>query len=765
MMQICVLIAWIFAILVSALMFASVSVQAQSWPGPTFHEFCGENNGDPSDSLIGNGLDWNRPGFGYYPDTYCIYWGYIEPSPGTWDLTHLTNYGSLIQSWPTGSSNTLVLLDGWPSWEPSTNPSVWLPDWTNYMNKVVSYLYAPPFNCRYFQVWNEAFPNNGGYWSDSNWSNYFKYVHLPASQVIHSYPGAKVVYGGYPSRYGASVSDYTNQLTIYNAWPTVDVLDLHYYTPYQWSRLRAAADNNGFTNMAIWQSEVGVGGYSSQPNSFIANEYTRAFAWALTNNWNMNNKYKWIYYSSWATDGSGLYTGSLAALTCHGQQLQELVALLGTNLITPYFGITGSLPGLSQASLPNNSTSIESVRTGNKIIIFVHLSPGDWTNNSTVNLTFPIANNLVTSAQRIDLAGALESLTTSGTMSTTVSVSTHDATGSSALAWNNVSLATGRAATFYLLLTINDGVPGKIESENYTVGQDMQTMPCSDADGGYQVGYTSTGSYMDYNVNVATSGTYNVDLRVATANSNTQLKLMSGSAVLATVNVPSTGGWNNWQTVTAKGVNLAAGIQTLRVVISVPAINLNWLNFTLDLPNPWSSADIGSVGIAGTASYSNDVFIVQGSGADIWGTADAFQYVWQMASGDCSVTAKILNMQNTDPWAKAGVMIRESLTASSTHAMMMITPGQGSGFEYRAATGGATVNALGAAVAAPYWLRVKRTGNSFSGYISSDGNTWTQVGATQTITMANNTYVGLCLTSHANAILCTAAYTNVTTVP
>ena len=80
------------------------------------------------------------------------------------------------------------------------------------------------------------------------------------------------------------------------------------------------------------------------------------------------------------------------------------------------------------------------------------------------------------------------------------------------------------------------------------------------------------------------------------------------------------------------------------------------------LPSPWQTQDVGSVGLSGWANYSGSTFTAAGSGADIWGAADGFRYIYEPASGDCSITALVQGLQNTDPWAKAGVMIRETLS-------------------------------------------------------------------------------------------------------
>jgi regulation of enolase protein 1 (concanavalin A-like superfamily) len=64
----------------------------------------------------------------------------------------------------------------------------------------------------------------------------------------------------------------------------------------------------------------------------------------------------------------------------------------------------------------------------------------------------------------------------------------------------------------------------------------------------------------------------------------------------------------------------------------------------------------------------------------------------------------------------------------------------------------------------PYWVKVTRTGNTFTCYCSSNGSTWTQT-SSQTITMATNVYIGLCVTSHDDGTVCTATFDNVCATP
>ena len=140
------------------------------------------------------------------------------------------------------------------------------------------------------------------------------------------------------------------------------------------------------------------------------------------------------------------------------------------------------------------------------------------------------------------------------------------------------------------------------------------------------------------------------------------------------------------------------------------------------LPSPWQDLDIGAVGAAGGASYSNGVFTVRGAGADIWNTADGFHFVYQPLDGDGSITARVVSVQNVYVWTKAGVMIRNTLEANSAHGHMLVSAAKGEAFQYRTQAGGTSLSAAGAAAPAPYWVKVVRSGNVLTGYPSAPGN-------------------------------------------
>jgi hypothetical protein len=183
------------------------------------------------------------------------------------------------------------------------------------------------------------------------------------------------------------------------------------------------------------------------------------------------------------------------------------------------------------------------------------------------------------------------------------------------------------------------------------------------------------------------------------------------------------------------------------------------------LPSPWQTSDIGAVAAAGSAAYSAGTFTVNGSGADIWGTADEFRYVYQTSTGDCEMRSRVATIQNTDVWAKAGVMIRETTVAGSMFAAVFITPGNGVSFQQRTTTGGTAVQVQVTGITAPRYVRVLRSGSTFSGYYSSDGTTWTQIGSNVTITMASSATIGLAVTSHNDGVVCTATLDNAVATP
>ena len=111
---------------------------------------------------------------------------------------------------------------------------------------------------------------------------------------------------------------------------------------------------------------------------------------------------------------------------------------------------------------------------------------------------------------------------------------------------------------------------------------------------------------------------------------------------------------------------------------------------------PTTSVDIGQVAAAGSTSTANGVYTVRASGADIWGTQDEFRFVHAQLSGDGEITARVDSLTATDPWTKAGVMIRETLNANSRFAYTLVSAGNGVSFQHRLLAGGSAVQPVDA---------------------------------------------------------------------
>jgi hypothetical protein len=129
-------------------------------------------------------------------------------------------------------------------------------------------------------------------------------------------------------------------------------------------------------------------------------------------------------------------------------------------------------------------------------------------------------------------------------------------------------------------------------------------------------------------------------------------------------------------------------------------------------------------------------------------------------------------MDNTDPWAKAGVMIREKMTPYSKHASVFITPGQGVTFQYRENEDGPTVAVTKPGVTVPQYVKIERTiSGVFQASHSVDGSNWYDVNAPgsspvyPTIGMGNisdpNIYVGTAVSSVDGSEVCSADFNNV----
>jgi len=178
----------------------------------------------------------------------------------------------------------------------------------------------------------------------------------------------------------------------------------------------------------------------------------------------------------------------------------------------------------------------------------------------------------------------------------------------------------------------------------------------------------------------------------------------------------------------------------------------------------WGTSDIGSVGVSGSASYSGGTFTVSGAGAGVTSTADAFRFVYRQFSGNTTIVARVATAASATTAERAGVMMRQNLNANSIEASAMYKP-TSTYYVYflrRTSAGGSTSSTTSSTAAAPpYWVKVVRSSNTLSAFMSANGSSWTAVGSGTTVTMTDPIYVGLAVTSGSTSAAKTVTFDNV----
>ncbi|WP_222919998.1 DUF1349 domain-containing protein [Natrinema sp. SYSU A 869] len=168
-----------------------------------------------------------------------------------------------------------------------------------------------------------------------------------------------------------------------------------------------------------------------------------------------------------------------------------------------------------------------------------------------------------------------------------------------------------------------------------------------------------------------------------------------------------------------------------------------------------------STGAVETAAAATTI-TVNRAGYDIWNDTDEFHYYYEEVDGDFDITVRVDELENTDGYAKAGLMVRQSLAENEEHAMIRKTPEYDTSFQWRSDTGDQTESTTsdsgegqsevsGGAITAD-WQRLVRNEDTIRAYGSNDGDDWTLIGeispSAGTIDFADSAYVGLAVTSH-----------------
>ena len=214
-----------------------------------------------------------------------------------------------------------------------------------------------------------------------------------------------------------------------------------------------------------------------------------------------------------------------------------------------------------------------------------------------------------------------------------------------------------------------------------------------------------------------------------------------------------------------------ASVLALFVVAAMP-VQAGWV------PDPpvFTAEDIGGPGVAGsTVGTFPGPITVTGGGGDIWGNSDQFHYYHAPWDGDFIATARLVSQQNTDGWAKGGIMLRETNAAGSIHTHVSATPGNLVGLQWRDSTaGGSGSMQFGGSPntttdgSAPVWMRLERAGDTLTGSWAPDASgapgAWTTGGSHTIGAMPSTAELGLSVTSHNNGTSSAVVFDNIQVV-
>jgi len=152
-------------------------------------------------------------------------------------------------------------------------------------------------------------------------------------------------------------------------------------------------------------------------------------------------------------------------------------------------------------------------------------------------------------------------------------------------------------------------------------------------------------------------------------------------------------------------------------------------------------------------------------GADIWGQSDQFGFLNVDTCNSQSLSARVKSQTNTDPWAKAGIMFRETTSATSSFVLLMVSPANGIHLQYRDGTGNICNDIIYGNYTLPVYLKLDKTDSTFVAYKSSDGSNWTTLGIYKNKTFNKIFKLGLAVNSHNNLNIGQAIFDSVKIVP
>jgi hypothetical protein len=256
-------------------------------------------------------------------------------------------------------------------------------------------------------------------------------------------------------------------------------------------------------------------------------------------------------------------------------------------------------------------------------------------------------------------------------------------------------------------------VPGTIEAENFNEGgasvayfdttpgnsyglyraTDVDIEASSDTGGGFDIGKARAGEWLTYIVNVAATGSYKLETRVANIGTGGTFRIeVDGVDRTGPITVPDTAGWQTWQTITTPSVQLTAGNRVLRVVLINQSTgggvgNFNWFRFSAGAAPPNPNTPYGGTPAAIPG-------IVQVENFDVGGQGIAYQDASAGNSGNVYRTTDSVDVgPTTDPqsggyyvgWTREGEWLKYTVNVTQTrnYTMVVRVANVGTGSKFR----------------------------------------------------------------------------------
>ena len=180
------------------------------------------------------------------------------------------------------------------------------------------------------------------------------------------------------------------------------------------------------------------------------------------------------------------------------------------------------------------------------------------------------------------------------------------------------------------------------------------------------------------------------------------------------------------------------------------------------LPAQWSSNAVGTVATETTATYFSKAFTVGGAGAGIATNSDSFSFVSLPLTNSLTITAQIGSLQTNGTAPLAGVMVRSGTNAGAVFAFMGLTSTNSAKWIYRSTSNSISSSTTFTNLPLPYWVRLVRSTNTFTGFVSSNGTAWVQSASVTLTNLATNALVGLAVSSGVSNVLDEAVFNSVT---